>query len=474
MTVVPQILTYKIRLLPNEGQIKILWDLSEKNRLMYNFALTERKKQFEENKTLPQKERKYLTKFDQINWATKTRHEYPEYEILYASAYHQTMKKLDANYKSFFSLWKKGHIDARPPRYKGIKHFTNLIYNQSGWKFDHKHQKISFQPRSELDLNIKYLYQHKSKKPRRLKETDKIKEVEIINDKDEWFGLIKLERIVPKYEDNGKHQAFDPGNISLGFGVNLNGEFLDIKYKRFDQYWRKKIDEVKEKRDRCLTYWKHPNSDKLIRSHDNYKMSKKGHYPIKRSNKWNIYNNKIKSMSRKQTNQFRDYYHFWSKKIVQNTRANTIIWGDKDNKSLAKKKRGTGNSKKNKINASLNFAAQNIGQSKFVEFLTYKAILEGKKVIKIDERGTTKKCFVCGKKEDRKLSERELKCDCGNTMLRDANSACNIMDKFLLSHESPLSGVVSDFRETILRKTGLSSDNALAKNQQSGESVIVT
>ena len=56
------------------------------------------------------------------------------------------LKKLDANYKSFFALWKKGDKDAKPPQFKGKKHFTTFCYNQSGFKlqgnsiaFSHRH-----------------------------------------------------------------------------------------------------------------------------------------------------------------------------------------------------------------------------------------------------------------------------------------------------------------------------------------------
>ncbi|TXT57136.1 MAG: hypothetical protein BAJALOKI1v1_1860009, partial [Promethearchaeota archaeon] len=35
-------LTQKIRIYPTEDQLELLWDLSEKCRLIYNFALSDR------------------------------------------------------------------------------------------------------------------------------------------------------------------------------------------------------------------------------------------------------------------------------------------------------------------------------------------------------------------------------------------------------------------------------------------------
>jgi putative transposase len=60
------------------------------------------------------------------------------------------LRTLDANFKSFFSLWKTRHQDAKPPKYKGKKYFKTLKYNQSGYKvnkgniqFSHKYTRLS-------------------------------------------------------------------------------------------------------------------------------------------------------------------------------------------------------------------------------------------------------------------------------------------------------------------------------------------
>ena len=115
--------------------------------------------------------------------------------------------------------------------------------------------------------------------------------------------------------------------------------------------------------------------------------------------------------------------------MVDNTKANTIIVGDLDVKEMAQS-RTTKLSKKAK--KSLNRSTQNTGYlSQFVGFLTYKAALIGKKVIEIDERYTSKKCYVCGKKHDMPIWKRTMECDCGNMIDRDRNSAIFIMLRFL-------------------------------------------
>jgi len=99
------------------------------------------------------------------------------------------------------------------------------------------------------------------------------------------------------------------------------------------------------------------------------------------------------------------------------------------------------------------------------QFLTYKAELLGKRIIRIDELYTTQDCCICGKRVKRKIRERIIMCDCGNPMKRDQNSAVNIMERFLLSkddydfllHQPSLNEESLLKRFDLLRNTALSS-----------------
>jgi putative transposase len=160
-----------------------------------------------------------------------------------------------------------------------------------------------------------------------------------------------------------------------------------------------KIDSIKSKRDHCK----------------------------KKSKKWVRLHGVYRKMEKKKSNQLKDFQHKLSKKMVNNTKANTIIVGDLKVKNMAKSKKLKGKRKR-----AMNRSNQNQGYlSRFIEFLTYKAELIGKKVIKIDESYTSKECYVCGKRHDMPLWERTMNCDCGNIIDRDRNSAINIMSKFL-------------------------------------------
>ncbi|MGC9777925.1 MAG: hypothetical protein HZR80_01625 [Candidatus Heimdallarchaeota archaeon] len=90
-----------------------------------------------------------------------------------------------------------------------------------------------------------------------------------------------------------------------------------------------------------------------------------------------------------------------SKKIIENTKANTIIIGDLQVKQMSKSEQRDMKNTKSRHRTQHNTGCL----SRFAGFLTYKEKLVGKKVIKISERRTTKRCCYCMEKKIRALSE---------------------------------------------------------------------
>src|SRR5271157_2862467 len=376
------ILTKKIWIFPSREQEAVLLDLSEKCRLIYNFALAERKWNWEENRDKPEDDRRYITYNKQQNDLPKIKKKYPEYQWNYSKVYQMTLHKLNDAFTSFFALRANGDDAAMPPRFRGKHHFMALCYNQSGFKFD-----------------LPWL-------PDDIDKFTKIKQVEIVrDDMKHYFICIQIEKEDKRsYIDNALYQAIDLGISNIATTVNINGEFVQISNRRVDLYWKKKKEEVQSRRDHCIS----------------------------RSNKWHFYNDKLKAQERKLAYQLKDFQHYVSKKIVKNTRANTIIIGDLGVKDMARKKKTTGNPCENKAMRTLHHSLQCTGSmGRFARFLTYKAAMVGKRVIEIDESFTSKVCYNCGRIEKRKLSERTIKCDCGIIIDRDKNSAINIMLRFL-------------------------------------------
>ena len=84
-------------------------------------------------------------------------------------------------------------------------------------------------------------------------------------------------------------------------------------------------------------------------------------------------------------------------------------------------------------NKSLNRAVFNDwGLSTFMQMLVYKCQLNGKEVVELDERNTSKMCSECGNLQNMPLWKRTYCCvECGLVMERDDNSALNILKRFL-------------------------------------------
>ena len=418
------LLTIKQKIHPTPEQQEVLWALSENCRLIYNFALKERLSWWEQNKDKQIDDReKYPTYVKQQNDLPKIKKQYPRYQQNYSKTLQMTLTELDANFKSFYALRTKGYTDAQPPKFKGKKHFTALIYNQSGFKIEGNRVTLSHSYPNKTDkedILCFELPQYMNSQNR------KFKQVVLTQDRKtkEFFLTAIFEQETPTYFDNTIYQAIDQGVISIVAGINNHaGKTLTIKNQRVDKYWQPKIEELMSKRDHCKKY----------------------------SHKWHWYNEKLNRIHKKQAYQQIDFQHKTSKKIVENTKANTIIIGDLCTKQMVRRKKGD---KKNR--KSLHRTVHSTGViSRFSRFLTYKAQKIGKKVIRISEKNTSKRCCYCGKKEQRYLSERIIHCDkCGIVIDRDINASINIMQRFLailsLSQKRPLVGQqLRDFRKVV-------------------------
>src|SRR4030066_989399 len=318
-------LTEKVRIYPTMEQEEVLWHLSEQCRLIYNFALSERRRQWELNNLLfefqvfPWGKPEWIGYTKQQDDLPEIKEKYPRYTCVYSKVLQMTLRTLDADYKSFLALRANGDRDAQPPGFKGRDYFTTMIYNQSGFRIQDEKITLAQYYKKEVrlvfDISADYA----------VKNLGRIYQVVISHDRGKYYLSIVHEVPENPYEDNGLYQAIDLGITKTVTAVNIQGKIFEAKNQRPDIYWNPQIDAIQPTRNHC----------------------KKG------SKKWK-------------------HHH----------------------KMMGKKKM----SKSKKATSGLNRSTQNNGYlSRFVRFLTYKAQLAGKKVIEIDERNTSKRCYVCGK-----------------------------------------------------------------------------
>ena len=114
------LLSRKIRINPTAAQAQVLWALSEKCRRLYNFALAERRHQWETNHTKPANERTYITYRQQQNALPALKAQYPQYTWVYSKVLQMTLRLLNADYKSFYALCRRGDHQARPQYYEDL------------------------------------------------------------------------------------------------------------------------------------------------------------------------------------------------------------------------------------------------------------------------------------------------------------------------------------------------------------------
>jgi putative transposase len=294
---------------------------------------------------------------------------------------------------------RKTDKDARPPGFKGKKHFMSLVYNQSGFKFEN----------GKLTLNH---YYNDTPLSFDCEMIENVKQITVSFDK-QFYVSVVYETEVEQLETNHLYQATDLG-ITKTTSVNMHGKFFESINPRPDKYWNKIICQVQSRRDLCK----------------------------KNSRRWNVLNNKLQKAHKKRSNQMKDYQHKLSRRMVDNTKSNILIIGDLSVKKMSKKS-----------SKGMNRSTQNTGYlGRFSQFLTYKGNLVGKTVTKIDEKNTTKTCYVCGKQHLMQLRNRVMKCDCGNEIDRDKNSSINIMIRYL--SQNALWTGFCEFRKN-LRASGL-------------------
>jgi putative transposase len=406
-------LTQKIRIFPTPEQEDALYKLSERCRLLYNFALAERVDAWKQGKRMGYRK--------QQNDLPETKRRYPEYGWVYSKVLQMVLRQLDADYKSFFALWKNGHKDARPPRFKGRRYFITMLYNQSGFSVERGKVTLSH---FYNDVSLEFKIPEKF-------EFEKVYQVAVYRDDGDFCLSIVYEKEEKPYTDNGLYQAIDLGVNKIVTAVNSQGKFLEVKNQRPDKYWQPITEQLQSRRDHC----------------------RRG------SRRWRKLNRNLKRCQRKCANRLHDFQHKLSRKMIENTRANTIIIGALEVKQMAQSEKVP-----RPMRNGLNRATQNTGTlSRFAGFLAYKARLVGKKAIEIGEEGTTRMCYVCGRTHEMEIWDRTMKCECGNELDRDRNSAVNLMLRFL-SQNAKWTGY-SQFAGN-LRQTGLLAPSELVAHPQ--------
>ncbi len=371
------LLTYKFRAYPTalleyrmENWIYILCNL-------YNHALEERKRAWKE-------EGKTITYSDQQNALPKLKKKEPALKLVHSQVLQDCLRRVDNAFQKFFRK------EAQYPKKKKLSKYNSFTFPQVWMK-----QKDRFVEVIRLERkNSRFAYLHLSKlgklKIRLHREIDwtKARTVTIKREPSgKWYVFITVEAELDQILREAQEKAV---GIDLGvknLATTSEGEF--IEHPKFLQRLEKRL------------------------KREQKKLSRKE----KGSNNWEKQRKRVAKIHEKIRNARTDFLHKLSRYLVESydhiSFENLNIRGLVQSSSLAK-------------------LILDAGWGTLITFTTYKAVMAGARVVRVDPSYTTQDCSVCGFRIPKTLSERLHECpDCGAVMDRDYNASVNILKKGL-------------------------------------------
>jgi putative transposase len=289
-----------------------------------------------------------------------------EYAQIHSQVLQQVPKRLNETYNAFF---KRGFGF---PKFRSSRFFFGLVFPQNtGCRIEGK--KIIFGKEK-----IKMI-QH-----RPIPENIKIRTITRSTD-NKWFLCLSYENQAGLKINNEKVLGIDLGLKNIVYCSDGHS----IKNKNHPKYFDKEIAKIQSMQSKC----------------------KKG------SRQYKKYRKAINRLYGQKVRKTRDFLHKVS---------HTLIHKNFDTFGLEKlePKRMTEQSNWRRLNKSM----RNSQIALLTSYIQYKAENEGKRVVFVNPRHTSKNCSKCGKKNKIELWNREINCECGNRMDRDYNASINIMN----------------------------------------------
>ena len=308
---------------------------------------------------------KSINYYDQANTLKEIRSFDEGIAQLNYSASQEILRRLDKAFQAFFRRLRSGDKPGFP-RFKGRDRFDSITFPAYGDGIRLKAGKLYIQNVGSVRIKLHRPFE------------GKIKTVTIKQQNERFYASFSCDDVAPK--------ILAPCTEEIGIDVGIksfatmsNGEIIDNpKHLKHNE----------------------ANLKELHRQHSKKRTRKT--------------RKKLARLHAKVGNQRRDFLHKVSRKIVN--RFGFIFLED-----LKPKEMVNGNHKV--LNKYINDAAWAL----FFDLLSYKAEEAGRKLIKVNPRGTTQACSQCGKIVPKDLSVRVHACSCGLVIDRDLNAARNIL-----------------------------------------------
>ncbi len=366
-------LTYEFRLKPTSAQVAIFEDWLEQCRLVYNYALAERKDWFKSRSCQVNAcslQREYIIPSDskrptyasQCRGLTEARAKIPALNAVQVHVLQQTLKRLE---QAFVSMWEQGHGF---PRFKKVGTMRSVVFPQMG-----------VNPIQNSAVKLPKIGWVKFRQSREIPDGATLKQVRIVRRVSGWYAMLALQWDVevPDVMPHGEAIGVDVGITHLA--AVSNGKLFPNP-RPF------------KKLERKLRLLQQRVSRKVLGSNNRKKAQIK-----------------VSHLHERIANTRKNYYWFLAHNLCD--WAGTIFVEDLNLKGLAR--------------GFLGKHCLDAGWGQFFQILEQCCRKRGVFFLKVDNKKTSQICPNClvetGKKE---LSQRVHSCEhCGYTTDRDVAAA---------------------------------------------------
>ena len=359
-------LTYKYRLLPNKRQHKVLADICEAQRQLYNAALEERIDCY-------RKTGKGRTFFDQCKALTECRRDLQEMSDLPVNLQRWTLKRLDDAFSGFFRRVKARNGKAGFPRFRGKGWWDSFGFASfSGVRFDGKRVRFNGLP-GGLRVHL----------CRPLPVGCKIRSCVFNKDAKGWNVCLQIEIAIPEKKSITSEVGIDVGLVAFAY----QSDGVAIPAPQIARHAEREM----RRRQRALSRCKRGSKRR---------MKAKA---------------RLARLHTKILNTRTTWLHQQSARVVKSY--DFIAVEDLKVANMVK-------------NVHLARSISDAAWSTFTQMLSYKAERAGATFVKVDPKMTSQICSGCGVIVKKGLADRVHSCpDCGLTLDRDHNAALNILHR---------------------------------------------
>ncbi len=352
--------------------------VDEMSRRIYTYKLRPNRQQREKlattlelcrtlyNCALEQRRMHRISMYEQKRQLVELKEAFLEYRAIHAHVVQNVIFRLDRAFQNFFRRVKKG---GKPgfPRFKSRDRYDSFEFNTTGFSLEGNHLHLS---------KIGHVRVHLSRPVK-----GKIKQLRILRRVDGWFAQFVVEIAGQPLPVN-----HDVVGIDLGiekFAALSNGEF--IANPTFDQ---KAQQELRRAQRRVARRRK--------RSHRRRKAVVL-----------------LRKVHQRTTNKRNNFLHQESRKLVN--RFGLIVFENLNIQGLSQ--------------GILAKQVHDAGWRTFLRMLSYKAEEAGRAAVEVDPSYTSQTCPACGRINEKPLSARIHRCECGFTAHRDTAAALVILGR---------------------------------------------